>query len=238
MSKIQAIILAGGQGSRLRPYTTVLPKPLLPVGEFPIAEIIIRQLKNFGIKNIAISTGHLAELIEAYFGKGKKWGVSIRYVRENEPLGTAGAIRLVRDMQDNCIVINGDILTDINFDGLIRYHRRKRGIATIAVKERIVKTDFGVIKLHSSGKLYDYIEKPEYKSFVSMGLYVINRKCKEYLLPGRFMGMPDLMLTMKGRGEAVYCFKNQGTWLDLGRFDDFELAQEVFLKNKRHFLRS
>lgn len=236
MSKIQAIILAGGKGSRLRPYTTVLPKPLLPLGEFPIAEIIIRQFKSFDIKNIVISTGYLGGLIEAYFAKGKRWGVNIQYIRENRPLGTAGAIKLVKDVEEDFLVINGDVLSDINFGELIKHHKKKRNIATIIIKERKVKTDFGVIQSDDHGRLIDYIEKPQHKFYVSTGINILNKKCKSYIQNNESIGMPELMLRMKNSGEKVHCFKTKALWLDLGRFDDFESAQEVFIKHKKKFL--
>src|SRR3990167_5778963 len=125
-SKIQAVILAGGQGSRLRPYTTILPKPLMPVGELPIAEIIIRQLKRHGLTRIAIATGHLSGLIQSFFGDGRRWGVNIQYIFEDQPLGTAGALKLVEDPEDNFLVMNGDILTDVNFRELFGFHKKKK----------------------------------------------------------------------------------------------------------------
>jgi|SRR3989338_2401126 len=238
MRKIQAIILAGGKGSRLRPYTTVLPKPLMPLGEFPIIEVIIRQFKHYGIENIAISTGHLAELIEAYLGNGRKWGVKISYVRETQPLGTAGAIKLVKNVEEDFLVINGDILTDLNFTDLIEHHKRNKFAATIAVKARKVKTDFGVIEMDASCALSDYIEKPEHKSFVSMGINVLSKHCKEYIQDNESIGMPELMLKLKNAREKVYCFPTRALWLDLGRLDDFESAQEVFAKFSKKFLQS
>jgi len=234
--KVQAIILAGGKGSRLRPYTTILPKPLMPLGDLPIAEVIICQLRNAGIKNIVISTGHLAELIEAYFGNGKKFGVHIRYVREDKPLGTAGALKLVRNVEDDFLVINGDVLTDLNFSELVKSHKKKKSMATIAIKERRVKTDFGVILSNESGELEDYIEKPEHKSFVSIGVNILNKKCKKYIKNEELIGMPELMLKMRDSGETVHCFKTTSQWLDLGRMDDFESAQEVFAKHRKKFL--
>jgi len=163
--KIQAILLAGGKGSRLRPFTTVLPKPLMPLGDYPIIEVIIRQLKNCGMTNIAISTGHLAGLIEAFLKDGKNWGVNITYVREAKPLGTAGAVKLVRNLADNFLVINGDILTDLNFVKFLKEHARKKYIASIAIKERVLKPNFGVIECNQKEILVDYIEKPEYKLY-------------------------------------------------------------------------
>jgi len=234
--KIQAIILAGGKGSRLRPYTTVLPKPLMPVDEYPIAEIIIRQLKTSGIENIVISTGHLAGLIESYFGKGKKWGVNIKYVRESKPLGTAGAIKCVQKLEDNFLVINGDILTDMNFKELLKTHKSNKSLATIAIKERKVKTDFGVIEHDQHGNLIDYIEKPEHKSYVSMGVNMFHKRCKKYIQKDEYIGIPELILRMRHAKEKIKCFQTKALWLDLGRLDDFNSAQDVFVKYKHKFL--
>jgi NDP-sugar pyrophosphorylase family protein len=237
MSKIQAIILAGGVGSRLRPYTAVIPKPLMPIGDYPIAEVIIGQLKRAGLTHIAVSTGHLAGLIQAYFGNGNKWGVRIEYISEDKPLGTAGAIRLVHNLETSVLVINGDVLTDLNFTKLMREHRKRKALATIAVKERTVKNDFGVIMTNQEGDLVDYIEKPEYRSLVSIGIYVINDKCVKHIKPNEALGMPELMMRLK-RGQAkVYCHKTTAIWLDLGRPDDFRNAQAVFEENREKFLK-
>jgi NDP-mannose synthase len=238
VSKIQAIILAGGVGSRLRPYTAVIPKPLMPIGDYPIAEVIISQLKRAGLARIAVSTGHLAGLIQAYFGNGQKWGVSIEYISEDKPLGTAGAIRLVHNLEDNFLVINGDVLTDLNFTKLMREHKKRKALATIAVKERTVKNDFGVIITNQQDDLVEYIEKPEYRSFVSIGIYVINTKCLKQIEPNEALGMPELMMRLKGEQEKVYCHKTKAIWLDLGRLDDFQNAQTVFEENRRKFLKS
>ncbi|MGE0268329.1 MAG: sugar phosphate nucleotidyltransferase [Candidatus Omnitrophota bacterium] len=236
MSKIQAIILAGGKGTRLKPYTAVIPKPLMPVGEHPICEVIIRQLESARLKNIVISTGHLAGLIEAYFGDGRKWGVHITYVTEHKPLGTAGALKLIKKMDTDCVVINGDVLTDLNFKELIKHHKLKKAMATITIKERVVKTDFGVIEVDKKGDLSDYIEKPEHKSFVSIGVYVLNKGCWNFIKDDENIGMPDLILRMKAAGEKISCFKTQSIWLDLGRLDDFEASQDIFEKHKKKFL--
>jgi NDP-sugar pyrophosphorylase family protein len=235
MSKIQAIILAGGKGSRLQPFTKVLPKPLVPLGEFPVAEIIIRQLKSHGFKNIVMATGHMAELIESYFGDGRRWGVNIRYVREKRPLGTAGVIQLVKDLEDHFLVINGDTLTSMDLKKFAVVHKVKKNDATIAVRERVVKTDFGVIEYDKSGLLMDYIEKPEHKSYVSIGVNMLRRKCRDLIKYNESIGMPDLMLRLKAAGEKVYCHKISDIWLDLGRPDDFTTAQEMFRKNRKKF---
>ena len=235
-AKIQAVILAGGQGSRLRPYTTVLPKPLMPVGNLPIAEIIIRQLKYYGLKHIAIATGHLSGLIQSFFKDGRRWGLNIQYVFEDQPLGTAGALKLVDDLEDIFLVMNGDILTDVNFKELFTFHKKKKARATIVCKERIVKTDFGVVEIGRHDQLVDYIEKPEHHSYVSAGINILAKECQNYIQPNESLGMPDLMLRLKKSDKKVSCFKMSGLWLDLGRLEDLDVAQEVFDKNRHTIL--
>jgi len=236
MSKVQALILAGGKGARLRPYTTVLPKPLVPVGGIPIAEVIIRQLKSHGIKNIVMATGHLAELIEAYFGDGRRFGVHIEYLKEKRPLGTAGAIKLIKNLDKNFLVINGDTLTNLNFKRLLRMHKAAKNSATITIKGISVKTDFGVINCDSKGTFLDYIEKPTHRSYVSLGINVLDRECQKYIKQNEKIDIPGLMLRLKNLGKKVYCHKTKNIWLDLGRLDDLELAQRIFSKNRRKFL--
>lgn len=236
MTKIQSVILAGGAGSRLRPYTTVLPKPLLPIGDFPIAEIIVRQLKFYRLNNIMISTGHLAGLIEAYFSDGKRWGTQIQYYREDRPLGTAGSLKMIKNLANDFLVINGDTLTNMNLRELLKFHKTHKAAVTIAIKERVVKTDFGVIECDSQDELINYIEKPEQKTFVSMGINVLNKRCLRCIQPGEAISMPDLILRLKAKGEKVYCFKTSHLWLDLGRFEDLETAQEIFKNNAGKFL--
>jgi NDP-mannose synthase len=237
MSKLQAVILAGGKGSRLRPYTTVLPKPLIPIGEYPILEIIIRQLKYYGIKDIILSTGHLAELIEAYFGKGKRWGVNIRYIRENKPLGTAGALKLVQKLNSNFLVINGDTLTNMNFKKLFYFHLKKKGVATISYKKCITRADFGVVSFDREAKLIGYTEKPKSVSHFSLGINVLNKECRNYIQSGEALGMPELMLRMRNAGKPVFCFESKDIWYDLGRMSDLQPAQDDFEKNKSKFFR-
>lgn len=236
MSKVQALILAGGKGARLRPYTTVLPKPLVPVGGIPIAEVIIRQLKSYGIKNIVMATGHLAELIEAYFGNGSRFGVRIEYLKERRPLGTAGAIKLIKNLDRSFLVINGDTLTNLNFKKLLHMHKTAKNCATITIKGVTVKTDFGVITCDSKGTFLDYIEKPTHKSYVSLGINVLDRECQKYIKQNEKIDIPELMLRLKDLGKKVSCHKTKNIWLDLGRLDDLELAQRVFSKNRRKFL--
>jgi NDP-sugar pyrophosphorylase family protein len=234
--KNQAIILAGGKGKRLRPYTATIPKPLVPIGDFPILEIVIRQLKYYGFKDIVISTGHLAELVEAYFKEGSKWGVNIRYVREQEPLGTAGAIKNIPGLEDNFVVMNGDILTNIDYRDLFNFHLKHKGIATIATAKREVFIDFGVIETDNQINLTNYIEKPRYFKHVSAGINVFNKKCKKYINSGETIGMPELMLRMLDNHEQIYCYNARFYWLDIGRIEDFQRAQIEFEKNKKKFV--
>lgn len=234
---MQAIILAGGKGTRLKPYTISFPKPLVPIGDYPILEIIIRQLASFGFDRVTISTGHLAELIEAYFGDGSRWGVKIEYVREYTPLNTAGALKLVQGCEDNFLVMNGDVLTTLDYGKLLGLHTEKGVKATIAAKTRESKIDFGVLKLDGEDFLSEYIEKPVYTFSVSMGVYVLSKEVRDLIRDGESIGMPDLLLRLKDSGEKVYCHRSDCYWLDIGRIDDYEKAQEEFEAKKHIFLK-
>lgn len=234
---MQAIILAGGKGTRLNPYTTILPKPLVPVGEYPILEIIIRQLKHYGIKDLIISTGHLAQLIESYFGNGKRFGVKIRYVKENKPLGTAGAIAIINDLKKDFIVMNGDILTTLDYRKLLNFHLNKKGAATIGVTKRLIKDDYGVIEIDGRLELANYIEKPVHSFCISMGINALNVRCRDYINKDEAIGMPELFLRMKKDKEKVYCYETMDFWLDIGRPDDFRTAQDEFIKNTQRFIK-
>ena len=233
---MQVVILAGGRGTRLKPYTMVIPKPLVPVGDFPILDIIIRQLKHYKINEIIISTGHLAELLEAYFKEGERWRVKIRYVREDKALGTAGAIKNISGLEDNFIVMNGDILTDLNYRNLYNFHLKHKAIATIATIKREIFTDFGVLKINRDFKLISYTEKPKRFDYVSIGINVLNKRCKRYISKGESIGIPELVHRMQSKNENIYCYKSDSYWLDIGRIEDFQKAQEEFGKSKKKFL--
>ena len=233
---MQAIILAGGKGTRLKPYTTIFPKPLVPIGEYPILEIIILQLVRSGFNKITISTGYLAELIEAFFGNGERWGVTIEYVREYTPLNTAGALKLVEKCEDNILVMNGDILTTLDYGKLFTLHKEKGFKATVATKKRESIIDFGVLKFDEQGLLQEYLEKPVYPFSVSMGVYVLSRDCLNLINDGESIGMPDLLMRMLKNGEMVYCYRSDCYWLDIGRVDDYEKAQDEFMERKKEFL--
>ena len=170
---MKAVLLAGGKGRRLYPYSTVLPKPLMPIGDMPILEIIIRQLKHYGITDLVISVGHMANLIQAFFGNGERWDMSIEYSIENEPLGTAGPLKLIDSLDSDFILMNGDVLTTLNYNNLAEFHKSENSIFTVATFERTSKIDFGVLETNES-RIVDYIEKPVYHFDVSMGVYCIN----------------------------------------------------------------
>ncbi|MFI5348051.1 MAG: sugar phosphate nucleotidyltransferase [Elusimicrobiota bacterium] len=238
--KRQAVILAGGKGTRLRPFTATLPKPLVPVGEYPIIEVVLRQLKHFGFKDIIISTGHLAELIEAYCGDGRRWGVKIRYVREDKPLSTAGALKLIRGLEPRFLTINGDLLTTLDFGKLYEHLAEKDADAVIAVCERQWKIDFGVIDLDAEDRLCAYTEKPSHRYLVSMGVNVFDRRVLRHIKPGEALGIPELMLRIKAAKGSVVGFRSKADWLDIGRPEDYETVQDLFAtpRGRARYLRS
>src|SRR4030043_528854 len=222
---MKAVILAGGKGTRLRPYTTVFPKPLMPIGDKPILEIIICQLKSCGLGDILITVGHLGELITNFFGDGSKLGVNIKYTREDQPLGTAGGLGLIKEeLRDTFLMINGDTLTTLSFSDLISYHRRNGAVATIALKKRGVYIDFGIVELDSNSGIRGYIEKPTLEYLVSMGAYVFEPKVLDYIKVGEKLDFPDLIKMLISAGETVKGFVFDGYWLDIGRPDDYEKA--------------
>jgi NDP-sugar pyrophosphorylase family protein len=228
---MQAIILAGGKGVRLQPFTTILPKPLMPVGSYPILEIIVRQLKNDGFKEITFCVGYLASLIQAYFQDGKKWGVKIRYSVEKEPLGTAGPLALVEPLQDDFLVMNGDILTDIGFRDVYRFHKTSGGIATVCVCKKNVEISLGSIVLDKRRNLVDYVEKPRLSYFASMGIYCFRKRILAYIPKAKYLDLPGLIRALIRGEEHVPCYHFRGRWLDIGRPEDYGNADEVFRKH-------
>lgn len=221
---MKAVILAGGKGTRLRPYTTAFPKPLMPIGDKPILEIIVRQLKSHGIDEIIMAVGHLAELIMTFFGDGSKFGVKIKYSREDEPLGTAGPLSLIKDeLKETFLVMNGDVLSTINYSSLIKYHKENGAMATVTLNRRSVHIDFGVVKIDESKTIVDYIEKPTLDYLVSMGIYVFEPDVLSYI-PNKKFDFPDLVKTLISDGKTVKGYVYDGYWLDIGRPDDYERA--------------
>jgi NDP-sugar pyrophosphorylase family protein len=233
---MQAVLLAGGRGARLRPFTATIPKPLLPLGDVAIVEVVIRQLVACGISRNAISLGHLAHLFAATIGDGSRFGVTIDYHIEEEPLGTAGPLRLISDLGDHTLVMNGDLLTTWDYRHLIEAHLRGGAWATIAVRRREVKIDLGVVTTSEDGRLVDFQEKPVIAYDISMGINVISRRCLDLIPAGRKYDMPELLLAIKKKGHDVLTFKTDCYWQDIGRFDDYEQACADFADNPARFL--
>jgi NDP-sugar pyrophosphorylase family protein len=233
---VRAVILAGGKGTRLKPLTAVFPKPLVPLGNKPIVEILLRRLASSGLKDVTICTGYLAELIKAVCGDGSKFGLSIEYVGEEQPLGTAGPLSLISNLTDPFIVMNGDLLTTLNFQSMLNFHRRQKADFTVGVFPREVKIDFGVIQFDKDGEFDGYREKPKYNFEVSMGVNVIGLAAMKHLMAGKYLDMPDLVLKTHSSGGRVKCYRENCRWLDIGRMDDYALAQDEFTQNEEAFL--
>lgn len=232
---MRAVILAGGKGTRLWPFTSVLPKPLLPVGEEPILKIVLSQLAKCGVRRATLAVGHMAELFPQVLGSGTK-RVKLDYVRERTPLGTAAPLRNISGLTSTFLVLNGDILTDLDFRALLRHHRRERSMATIATFRRKVKVDFGVLDTDRTGQLVAYREKPSLSYRVSMGIYVFEPGVIRYLPKrGRF-DFPQLIQKLIGAGERVASYPFTGRWLDIGRPDDFAAAQTELSRNRRRYV--
>lgn len=235
MSK-RAVILAGGKGTRLRPYTLVLPKPLMPVGECPILEIVIRQLAQQGFDRITLAVNHQAELIKAFFGDGSKWQVRIDYSLEDRPLGTMAPLRLIQDLPDDFLVMNGDVLTDLDFAGFHQGHVDQGAIFSISGYTREHQIDYGVLETDGESLLTGFKEKPTAHFHVSMGVYMVNKEALDYIPDDAPFGFDDLMhrLLEDRRKVRVVPFSNY--WLDIGRPDDYMQAIDAFAAEKGRFL--
>lgn len=233
---MKAVILAGGKGRRLAPYTTVLPKPLMPVGDVPILEIVIRQLKHAGFKEITMAVGHLAELLMAYFGDGSKFGIPIRYSREDHPLGTAGPLSLVQGLDQAFLVMNGDLLTTLDYRAMWKYHKQNASMATLATFQRDVKIDLGVVETDDQHLVQRYVEKPTYHYTVSTGIYVFEPTVLQFIPHSTRMDLPDLVLKLLASDLRVAAYPFDGYWLDIGRRDDYERSIDVFEQRRDEFL--
>lgn len=230
MCEKTAVILAGGKGTRLHPYTIAMPKPLVPVGDKPIMEIIIIRLAKQGFKRIIVTVNHQAEIIQAYFGNGEKWGVRIEYSLEDKPLGTMGPLKLLKSLPEHFLVMNGDVLTDIDYLKLLQKHIESKSIFTIAGYKRIQKIDYGVLKVKEE-ILNGFEEKPETEFLVSMGIYAVSRRILEYIPNDHFFGFDTLMLKLLEEDKEVLVHEHQGYWMDIGRPDDYQKAVEDIESN-------
>ena len=227
----RAVILAGGLGTRLRPYTSILPKPLMPIGDRSILEIVIEQLSNSGITDVTLCVGYLSHLIRAVLNHSLDASVAIRYVQEEGALGTAGPLRLVDGLDDTFIVMNGDVLTTLDFRTLLRYHKESGNAVTIATRDRRIKIDYGVLHLESqedNARIQRFDEKPEVISTVSMGIYVIEPRVLDLIPRGSRFDFPDLVQRLLRADEPVGAYRFDGLWFDIGREEDYEEAVAVW----------
>lgn len=222
---MKAVILAGGKGTRLKPYTTIIPKPLVPIGDRAILEILIGRLKKYGITDLTLCVNHLAELIMAYFGDGSKWGVKIEYSFEDKPLSTVAPIKLIKNLPEIFFVMNGDLLTDFDFNKIYDFHLKSKELLTVATYKRRPKIDFGVIDVDENNNVaLGFKEKPEYEVNVSMGVYVFNRKVLNFVPANKPFGFDDLMLSLLDNKQPIKVYPYDGYWLDIGRPEDYEKA--------------
>jgi NDP-sugar pyrophosphorylase family protein len=234
---MKAIILAGGKGTRLAPYTTVFPKPLMPIDGVPILEVIIRQLAHYRIKEMVLTVSPQSEpLLSTYFGDGKRHGVDMTYSREETPLGTAGPLSMLSGLPETFLVMNGDILTTLNYQKLIQFHRRRRGLVTIAMSRKKVPLELGVMEFDRTHQLTRYIEKPTLSYSVSMGIYIFEKKVLKWIPRGRYLDFPELIRKLLQRKEKVICYPSEDFWLDIGRHEDYEEAQKQFQKLRKKLL--
>jgi NDP-sugar pyrophosphorylase family protein len=227
----RAVVLAGGKGTRLAPFTSVLPKPLMPIGETPILELVLGQLRASGISEVALCVGYLSHLIKAVIGNRSHGGVGITYVEEESALGTAGPLRLVPGLSASFIAMNGDVLTTLDYNALLEHHREHGNLLTIATRERPIKIDYGVLHLGLNGsasRVCGYVEKPEVTSVVSMGIYALEPEALEYI-PDGYFDVPDLVHALLEAGEPVGAYPFDGLWFDIGQRDDYEEAVAAWL---------
>ena len=234
---MKAVILAGGKGTRLAPYTSVLPKPLMPIDGVPILEVIVKQLVHFGVKDMIFTVSPQSEpLLSAYFGEGKRYKTHILYSREEKPLGTAGPLSVLKDLPDTFLVMNGDILTTLDYQKLIQYHRQQNAVATIAMNQKRIKLELGVMEFNRNYRLTRYIEKPTLSYSVSMGIYVFEKSVLNYILTEKYLDFPDLIQKLIGGRKDVACYPSKDFWLDVGSHEDYEEAQKKFKKMRKKLL--
>ena len=225
---MKTVVLAGGRGTRLAPYTSILPKPLMPVGEQSILEVVVEQLEQAGIVDIHFCVGYLAHLVQAVFENRVNGHVKITYVREQEALGTAAPLRLVEGLDSTFIVMNGDVLTTLDYRELVKYHRAQGNVLTIATHKRSIKIDYGMMQLDVMSRVRGFEEKPEIVSPVSMGIYVMEPAVLDHIPSGQYFDFPDLVRSLLAVEERVGAYLHDGLWFDIGRQEDYERAVEAW----------
>lgn len=236
---IEAVILAGGRGTRLRPFTVTVPKPLLPLGDRPIVDIVLRQLAADGFRHVCFSLGYMAPLFQNFFGDGSALGLKIDYFVEDEPLGTAGALTLIDDLAEHFVVQNGDTLTDLDYRALLDAHVAGGAAATIFSQGVEDFVDYGIVEFDGDRRLTAYHEKPTRRYHVSTGIYALSRSLVQMAAAGVRLDMPDLLRDAMEAGMPVACHVQEGAyWRDIGRFDHYEAATKDFEADPSRFLRT
>ncbi len=235
--KNRIVILAGGKGTRLRPFTASFPKPLVPVGDQPILEILMTQLANQGFRRFTIALGHLSGLIRAYIDQRKSLtdGLQIDFVDEDEPTGTAGSLANIDGLDDTFLVMNGDVLTDMDYSALVNVHDSSDAALTIAAHKQEVKIDLGVLEANGNAILKNYVEKPTLDYEVSMGVYAYSPSVLKYIPKNQYLDFPNLVQKLMSNGEIVRLYRNNAFWLDIGRPDDYAAAQEMLQQHPEQF---
>jgi NDP-sugar pyrophosphorylase family protein len=233
---MKAVVLAGGKGTRLAPFTTVIPKPLMPIGDMPILEVMLRQMKRAGVDEVVLAIGHLGQLLRAFFGDGSQYGLRISYSIEERPLGTAGPLALIDGLDEPFLVVNGDTLTLLDLAEFSEFHHRSGAIATIALSQRLMNIDLGVVQVNDDGAVVGYVEKPKYEFQASMGIYMFEPRALRYIPRGEYFDFPTLVLRLLEAGEDVAGYRFEGYWKDLGRPEDYERAVADFERMREDFL--
>lgn len=233
---MKAVVLAGGKGARLAPYTRIIPKPMMPIGDKAILEIMLHQMRRAGIDEVILTVGHLAGLMRAFFQDGAHLGVHICYSFEDHPLGTAGPLGLINDLDETFLVCNGDVLTTLNLREFINFHIQNQGVATIASHQRQVNIDLGVIQMNGDHSIIGYQEKPTIDFLVSMGIYIFEPVVLQYIPKEQYLDFPDLIKILIADKKKVVAFPFNGYWEDLGRADDYEQANIDFEQMRSQFL--
>ncbi|HSA06689.1 MAG TPA: sugar phosphate nucleotidyltransferase [Candidatus Gastranaerophilales bacterium] len=235
MSK-RAVILAGGKGARLRPYTVVLPKPLMPIGDYPVLEVIVKQLINCGFDYLTMAVNHQADIIKAFFGNGEKWNIKIDYALENKPLSTMGPLKLIDNLPENFIVMNGDILTDLNYSDFLEHHSKNQNAFTVSTFAKSLKSEYGILEINENNEIIHFQEKPFIKHTVSMGVYALNKKVLDLIPYNQSYGFDNIMYDFIRTGSFASAKNHNGYWLDIGNPNDYMLAIDLFENNKEIFL--
>lgn len=235
---MQAIVMAGGKGSRLHPYSALFPKPLMPLGDKPVLEILLNQLRAAGVTQVILAVNHLRHLLEAFFGDGSRFGLSITYSLEDHPLGTAGPLGLVLDrLGEEFLLTNGDLLTTLDIGAMVADHRARGADATIGTYLRELRSDFGLLEVDDSMRMTGYREKPTYQHLVSMGIYVLRRDViRPFLRRGEYLDMPVLMEAMQRAKKLVLCHRQDCFWMDIGRPEDLAEAQSIIERDPQAFM--